>query len=78
MPLKVLPRTQRKLINLQLNNIDDEGDAPAGPDELNVHRAYGRPKIVQDNDELSEYVQIRLLIARMKAMKKFRETHSQA
>ena len=69
----------QRLINQQLNDIDDEDSGPAGPDELNIHRAYSRPKIVYDDDEeLSEYVQIRLLIARMKAMKKFRETHSQA
>lgn len=81
MPLKVLPRTQRKLTNQRLNNFDDEDDTPAGPDELTVHRGYGRPKIVHENDnsdELSPYVQIRLLIARMKAINKYREIYSQA
>jgi hypothetical protein len=54
---------------------------PPDLDEVTVYRSYGRPKIVHKNDncdELSKYVQIRLLIARMKAMEKFREMTNQA
>ena len=69
----------QRLINQQLNDIDDEDSNPSGPDELNIHRAYSRPKIVYDDDtELSEYVQIRLLIARLKAMEKYRKVTNQA
>jgi len=53
---------------------------------LDYHRAYGRPKVyyideqVIDSDDqlLSDYVIVRLAVARAKAMQKYREIYVEA
>jgi len=48
-------------------------------DEFDLHRSYSRPRIVQDSnndDEVSDHVAVRLWIARLRAMEKFREVTS--
>ena len=71
-------KTQRKLI--VANDLsDDENDDLPGPDELDLQTPYRRPTVVntpQDTDEpLSDYVTVRLAIARARAMDKYRQTH---
>lgn len=70
-------RPQRKFLASNLL-IDDEDESPAGPDELDLHVCYARPRLaskqrVEESEELSEYVTVRLAIARAKAMEKYRE-----
>ena len=81
MPPKALPRTQRHLLKLtksQPSNLicDDEDDGPPGPDELDLQRGFGRPKLVHheiDDEPLSDYVAIRLAVIRAKTLQKYRE-----
>ena len=81
-PKVPLPRTkkvlQRQVQSQQLSNlVCDDNDDPAGPDELDIQSPYRRPKIVEtpnsDHDDLSDQVKTRLLIARVRAMEKYRE-----
>lgn len=71
---RAVPRAQRRL--LVTNDVSDGDDGPPGPDELDLHQAYRRPDLVRDLDvdtELSDYVKTRLLIARVRALKKYQE-----
>ena len=70
------PRAQRRL--LVTNELtDDENDDPAGPDELILQTLYRRPRIVDDGKgrdlDVSDYVSIRLAVARARAMQKYSE-----
>jgi hypothetical protein len=97
MPPKVLsqlhlPRTKRLQLKLsqqhplQSNTIIDDDDETDGPDEVDYHRSYGRPKVYAvdekvidfDDTPLSDYVIVRLAVARAKAMQKYRETYVKA
>jgi hypothetical protein len=86
-----LPRTKKLQLRLsqqypQLSDlIIDDDDDDDGPEELDCHRGYSRPKVykvdtkVTDLDEpLSDYVTVRLAVARAKAMQKYRETYVEA
>lgn len=75
-----LPRTKRHLQKLTQNqqsniSVDDTDDGPPGPDELDLQRGFGRPKIVNDqvDDEVSDYIAIRLAVIRAKTLQKHRE-----
>lgn len=81
-PKVPLPRTkkvfQRQVQSQQLSNlICDDSDDPAGPDELDLQSPYRRPKLVEnpnsDQDDVSDQVKTRLLIARIRALEKYRE-----
>lgn len=68
---RAVPRARRQLV---VTDVTD--DDPAGPDELDMHQSYRRPELVQDSDtdsEMSEYVRMRLLIARIRALQKYQE-----
>ena len=56
--------------------MDDEDYGPPGSDELDVHRGYKKPKISKPffDDEVSDYVAIRLAVIRAKTLQKYRET----
>jgi hypothetical protein len=75
-----LPKAQRRLLVINDLTDDDNDDAP-GPDELDLQVLYRRPEIVdhpkppQDAD-LSDYVKIRLAIARAKALQKYNKKYS--
>ena len=44
-----------------------------------MHTVYRRPKLIEDDEEgISDYVKVRLLMARLKAMEKYDEVHSLA
>ena len=72
------PKVQRtkKPLTKKLSDLDDEDYGPAGPDELDLQRGYGRPKLSKPfyDDEVSDYVAIRLALIREKALVKYRET----
>jgi hypothetical protein len=82
-------RTTKKLLQQlqlqlpQLSNLEiDDGDDDSY-DEIDLQVAYPRPRIVEDDKatddddaELSDYVTVRLAVARAKAMAKYRELHA--
>jgi hypothetical protein len=75
----VTTRAQRRL--LVINDLtDDENDNPPGPDELDLQVLYRRPRITSDNKnleiEVSDYVTIRLAVARAKAMQTYNKKYS--
>lgn len=71
-------KTQRRFI--VINDLtDDESDDPPGPDELDLQVLYRRPTLVTvpaDPDEpLSDYISIRLAVARSRAMDLYRQNY---
>ena len=66
------------LVLIDPNLLDDSEVIDYG--ELGLHRGYSRPRMVQDSDnndeEVSDHVAVRLWIARLRAMEKFREVTS--
>jgi hypothetical protein len=78
-----LSQQQPLLSNTIIDDDDDDDDSG----EQDYHRAYSRPKVVKveekvidfdDNKPLSDYVTVRLAVARAKAMLKYRETYKEA
>ena len=69
-------RPQRKFLATNVLHLDIDDDGPAGPDELDLHTLYRRPEVVApnltDDVELSDYVQVRLAVARARAMAAYR------
>jgi hypothetical protein len=55
----------------QPSNLDDSDDGSPGPDELDLHSGYRRPKV--DHLLQDDYVKTRLKIARLRAIEKYRE-----
>jgi hypothetical protein len=78
---RLLPKQTKRLLlslpQLQPSNFElDDEDYDVGIDEIDLHRGYNRPKLVTvdlDDDEVSDYVAMRLALAREKAMKAYRE-----
>ena len=68
--------TQLRLSPLPSNNSYYEDDDDAGT-ELAVHRGYDRLRLVDSDDEdldqedLTDHIRIRLLIARLRALEKY-------
>ena len=88
-----LPKTKKLQLKLSQqhpllsNTIIDDDDDDDGPEEQDFHRSYSRPKVVKveekvidfdDDEPLSDYVTVRLAVARAKAMQKYREIYNQA
>jgi hypothetical protein len=77
---RAVPRAQRRL--LVINDITDGDDGPPGPNELDLHNGYRRPEspkalnIDSDSDDLSDYVVVRLAVARARAMARYRAIHA--
>ena len=77
LPQPNLP-TQLRLSPLPSNNSyyeeEDDGDVVT---ELDLHRGYDRPRLVESDDEdldqedLTDHIRIRLLIARLRALEKY-------
>jgi len=92
--LSQLPLSKTKKRQLKLsqqrpqpsNIIIDDDDDDGGPEELDYHRSYSRPKVYfvdepvidPDDTPLSNYVTVRLAVARAKAMQKYREIYNEA
>ena len=58
----------------------EDGEDPEEFDDLDLQRGYGRPRVERrksttqdDDEELSDYVKVRLALARLKALKKYQE-----
>jgi hypothetical protein len=74
---------QRKFIASSNNLSDPTDDDVPGADELDATVGYRRPRLQQvdinpddvADEPLSEYVQIRLLVARAKAMRRYQELY---
>jgi hypothetical protein len=73
---RVTPRTQRRLLVIE-GVVDDGNDDPPGPDELDLQTPYRRPRIVETpvDTDLSDYVTVRLAVARARAMEIYRKNH---
>ena len=90
-----LPKTKKLQLRLSLqhqlrqqhpllsNLIIEDDDDDDGPEDLDCHRAYGRPKVykvdeqaVDLDDSLSDYVLVRLAVSRAKALQKYREIYT--
>lgn len=82
-----LPKHQRRfLVTTDLTDPEDD-DAP-GSDELDLQVAFSRPRVYEqdrdhfpkpdtlDDEPLSDYVQIRLLVARAKALQAYSKKYS--
>lgn len=65
----------KKLILSRASDLDDEDYGPPGPDELDLQRGFKRPKLSKPfiDDEVSDYVTVRLAVIRAKALQKHRE-----
>ena len=78
-----LPKAQRRLLVINDLTDDDNDDAP-GPDELDLQVLYRRPEVVdvpdrkphEDDVELSDYVRVRLAVARARAVQAHRARSS--
>jgi len=70
-------KSQHLLLNQQKSNLSfQDCDFFIGPDELDLQVGYRKAQIVaniDDDEELSDYVKTRLLLARVLAMKKYDE-----
>ena len=57
--------------------IDDRGEGPPGPDDLDLQSPFGRNRSAHQRDtefdDISAHARVRLAIARAKALKKHRE-----
>ena len=75
--VKLLPKTKRQqqqlLTQHRIDDCDDDGF-----DEIEFQVGYRRPELVPDadTDELSNYVTVRLAVARARAMARFREINN--
>ena len=85
-PVMMLSRTERRQVQILVADSDSKNnslpghsyhpndDFEGGPDDLDFHRSYSRPRLIVDADEvddgvpLSPTVRLRLLMARLKAL----------
>lgn len=74
---KLLPKTKRHQHQLLINHVVDDSDDDDF-DEIDFHVGYRRPELIPDadTDELSDYVIVRLAVARARAMARFREINN--
>jgi hypothetical protein len=75
-----LPKTHRKFI-VTSDLTDPEDDDLPGPDELDLQTAFRRPRIVDnhvvtEDPELSDYVTVRLAVARARALEAYRNKYA--
>lgn len=70
----VAKKVQRRL--LITNDLSDGDDGPPGPDELDLQSPYRRPRVIETPNspaDISDYVAVRLAVARARAVAKYRE-----
>ena len=63
---------------MPLSNILTDGEDQYEYEDVDLHRSFSRPRVEgekddSDDEELSDYVKVRLAIARLKALKKYDE-----
>ena len=73
--VRVVPRHKRQI--LTANPELDDPDTGPGSEEIDLHVAYRRPELISNpvidtDDEISDYVAIRLAVARARAMNIYR------
>ena len=82
LPLQLQSQLLQARLQVSNYSIEDDGDnGDDSSDGLYLHCGYCRLKVVDDkanNDALSDYIKIRLLIARAKALAKHRELNALA
>lgn len=75
--VRAVSRTKKQLLLIN-NKLDADDPELPGSDYLDLHKSYSRPRVVkkQDllDDDLSDYITVRLAVARAKAMEKYRQT----
>ena len=81
----LLPRTQQRQLSLQRSNPSelDDDDYDDYDDFPDLQVAYRRPTLIpcddrchdHDQDELSDYVLVRLAVARAKALSRYQTIH---
>lgn len=73
--VRVVPRHKRQV--LTANPELDDPDTDLGSEEIDLHVAYRRPELISnpviDTDDVSDYVAVRLAVARARAMQAFRQ-----
>ena len=78
----LLSRTQQKQLSLQRSNptftLDDDDDDDDSIDKTDLQVGFRRQEIANqiedlDNDDLSDYVIVRLAVARARAMERYHE-----
>ena len=70
-----MQRLQHQLSN-PFSECTNDSDQLTDSDDLVAHRSYPRPKVVEDdidNIELSDEIIIKLWIARLKALQRYKE-----
>jgi hypothetical protein len=79
--LHSLSKAQRRLAVTSDLEDDDNDNAP-GPDELDLQVLYRRPEVLKPpqitatDEDLSDYVRFRLMLARIKALQKYNSLYS--
>ena len=84
---RLLPRTQQRQLSLLRSNpltLDDDDDDD-GVDEVDFQVGFRRPELAKvldqqgdlDQDDLSDYVTVRLAVARARAMSRYREVNGE-
>ena len=71
--VKLLRSNPHRLTAIRFQDVDPL-DAP--DDEFLCASSVRKPRVVQDRDDLSDHVQARLLVARLRALKKYQEVWS--
>ena len=68
----LLQRTQKRQLQL-LSNYSFEDDEDDGVDYADTHVGYRRPELIkfEQSEDLSDYVKLRLFLARYLALRKF-------
>lgn len=77
--VRAVPKYKRQVLAVNLDL--DDNDDPAGSDELDVYVGYRRPNLVKDqqsDDDVSDYVSVRLAVARAKALQAYRQKYCKA
>ena len=83
---RLLPRSKQKQLSLLRSNPSeiDDGDND-GYDDIDFQVAYRRPSLIPcddkchhtGEDELSDYITVRLVLARLKAIHRYREVQTE-
>jgi hypothetical protein len=77
---RLLPKQTKRLLlslpQLQPSNFELDDEGYDYESDIELHRSYSRPRLVEvdlDNDEVSDYVAMRLARARERAMQAYYE-----
>ncbi|NBR26000.1 MAG: hypothetical protein EBU08_19910 [Micrococcales bacterium] len=78
--VRVVPRHKKQTL-ITNSELDDSDSGPVS-EEIDLHVAYRRPELIRDAltdwDDVSDYVAVRLAVARARAMQAFRQKNCAA